>query len=102
MNRKVINGVAALCMAGMLLEPVMTVNAEELLTAGVGDLFSSELTEDQYKKIAKEAEGTRWGYTELGICNVEENNLNICFQVIRRRKRQRRQQRQWLFLQQML
>ena len=49
MNRKVINGVAALCMAGMLLEPVMTVNAEELLTAGVGDLFSSELTEDQYK-----------------------------------------------------
>ena len=77
MNRKVINGVAALCMAGMLLEPVMTVNAEELLTAGVGDLFSSELTEDQYKKIAKEAEGTRWGYTELGICNVEENNLNV-------------------------
>lgn len=77
MNRKVINGVAALCMAGMLLEPVMTVNAEELLTAGVGDLFSSELTEDQYKKIAKEAEGARWGYTELGICNVEENNLNV-------------------------
>ena len=77
MNRKVINGVAALCMAGMLLEPAMTVNAEELLTAGVGDLFSSELTEDQYKKIAREAEGTRWGYTELGICNVEENNLNV-------------------------
>lgn len=29
------------------------------------------------QKIAKEAEGARWGYTELGICNVEENNLNV-------------------------
>jgi cell wall-associated NlpC family hydrolase len=28
-------------------------------------------------EIAKEAEGARWGYTNLGICNVEENNLNI-------------------------
>ena len=51
--------------------------SEQLLTAGVGDLFSSVLTEDEYKRIAKEAEGALWGYTDLGICNVEENNLNI-------------------------
>lgn len=50
---------------------------EELLTAGVGDLFSAVLTAEEYKRIAKEAEGALWGYTELGICNVEENNLNI-------------------------
>lgn len=78
--------------AGMLLCSPMTLNAEEmrntavwnakmeseeLLSAGVGDLFSGVMTETEYKEIAKKAEGTRWGYTNLGICNVEENNLNI-------------------------
>lgn len=66
MNRKVINGVAALCMAGMLLEPVMTVNAEELLTAGVGDLFSSELTEDQYKKSQRKQKAPDGDIRSLG------------------------------------
>lgn len=49
----------------------------EWLTAGVGDLYYSPLTETEYKEIAKKAEGALWGYTHLGICNVEENNLNI-------------------------
>lgn len=54
------------------------VNEEtELLTAGVGDLFTSALTRDEYTEIAQRAKGALWGYTELGICNVEENNLNI-------------------------
>lgn len=53
------------------------VESTELLTAGVGDLFSGVLTEAEYKEIARKAEGARWGYTNLGICNVEENNLNI-------------------------
>lgn len=52
-------------------------DTEDLLTAGVGDLFAAALTEDEYKDIFKKAEGIRWGYTNLGICNVEENNLNI-------------------------
>lgn len=49
----------------------------ELLTAGVGDLFTSVLSKDEYTEIAERAKGALWGYTELGICNVEENNLNI-------------------------
>lgn len=49
----------------------------ELLTAGAGDLFISPLTKIEYMEIAKEAEGALWGYTHLGICNVEENNLNV-------------------------
>ncbi len=49
----------------------------ELLTAGIGDLFYSSLSETEYKEIARQAEGALWGYTHLGICNVEENNLNI-------------------------
>ncbi|MCM1126608.1 MAG: NlpC/P60 family protein [Lachnospiraceae bacterium] len=49
----------------------------ELLTAGVGDLFATVLTKDEYRKIAERAKGALWGYTELGICNVQENNLNV-------------------------
>ncbi len=49
----------------------------ELLTAGIGDLFTDVLTENEYVEIAKRAEGALWGYTKLGICNVEENNLNV-------------------------
>lgn len=52
-------------------------DTEELLTAGVGDLFISPLTKVEYLEIAKNAEGALWGYTHLGICNVEENNLNV-------------------------
>ena len=80
-----------LLFAGIVLQQPVTTDAKEavmdavsdtndyegLLSAGVGDLFSSKLTEDQYKEIAKQAEGARWGYTNLGICNVEENNLNV-------------------------
>lgn len=56
---------------------VAGVSSEDLLAAGVGDLFADVLTEDEYKEIAKKAQGARWGYTNLGICNVEENNLNV-------------------------
>lgn len=49
----------------------------QILTAGVGNLFYSELTATDYKDIAEKAKGALWGYTHLGICNVEENNLNI-------------------------
>lgn len=52
-------------------------NSEELLSAGIGDLFTDVLTKEEYKEIAEKAHGARWGYTNLGICNVEENNLNI-------------------------
>ncbi len=50
---------------------------EDMLTAGVGDLYHSPLSKVEYVEIAKKAEGALWGYTHLGICNVEENNLNI-------------------------
>lgn len=44
---------------------------------GIDSLFESELTEEQYKEAASQAEGATFGYTNLGICNTEENNLNI-------------------------
>ncbi len=44
---------------------------------GIDSLFESELTEEQYKEAALQAEGATFGYTNLGICNTEENNLNV-------------------------
>ena len=91
MKRSIICGICTLT-AGIILQLPLTVhgaetvsgkteaqinNYEDLLTAGVWDSLSDELTREEYKEIAKAAEGARWGYTNLGICNVEENNLNI-------------------------
>ncbi len=53
------------------------VTSEELMTAGVEDIFVATLSVDEYKELAEKAKGAMWGYTNLGICNVEENNLNI-------------------------
>lgn len=51
--------------------------SENLMTAGVGELYTTVLSEDEYKQLAEKAKGAMWGYTNLGICNVQENNLNI-------------------------
>lgn len=56
---------------------IQMAQSEQLLTAGAGDLFASTLTVEEYKEIAQKAQGACWGYTHLGICNVQENNLNI-------------------------
>ena len=87
MKKYIKYGVCMLSALMLLTEPMATYAAEltdtqaaqseQLLTAGIGDLFSSTLTEEEYLEIAKAAQGACWGYTHLGICNVQENNLNI-------------------------
>ncbi len=89
MKKYRVNKLFMVLMAGAVLSAPLSARAseagmqnwmddgEELLTAGVGDLFATVLSEEEYREIAKKAEGALWGYTELGICNVEENNLNI-------------------------
>ena len=91
MKRQMMHGICALA-AFVLFSGSMDIKAAEInstdaqnhetettewLSAGIGDLYYSALTETEYKEIAKKAEGALWGYTHLGICNVEENNLNI-------------------------
>lgn len=43
---------------------------------GAAALLESEKTEEEYMAAAQDAEGALWGYTNLGISNVEDN-LNI-------------------------
>lgn len=65
-----------LCMA---LEP-MTVCAEEdsiLQAAGAASLLETTLSTEEYIEIAQQAQGASWGYTNIGIANVESGNLNV-------------------------
>lgn len=48
-----------------------------LQTAGASVLLDSTKSQDEYIAIAQEAQGALWGYTNLGIANVETGNLNI-------------------------
>ncbi len=48
-----------------------------LPTVGAGTLITSTKTVQEYIEIAEEAKGAFWGYTNLGLANVETGNLNI-------------------------
>ncbi|MBR4082838.1 MAG: C40 family peptidase [Lachnospiraceae bacterium] len=67
----------------MLIQP-MNVYATEtqsiknvLQQAGIASYFDMNLTQEEYLTMAKEAEGASWGYTNIGIANVESGNLNV-------------------------
>ncbi len=75
---------AAGLMLCMLLEPVSAPvqvlaaeNGNALMAAGVGSVFESNLTAEEYLLIARQAKGAAWGYTNIGIANVESGNLNV-------------------------
>lgn len=49
-----------------------------LQTAGVASLLvSTGRTEEEYLEAARQAEGAAWGYTNIGIANVDSGNLNV-------------------------
>lgn len=64
---------------GMLLEPVQVFATETtaLQSAGVAAFLEDSLSTEEYIALAKEAVGASWGYTNIGIANVESGNLNV-------------------------
>lgn len=78
--------IAGICLAGMMSVTDSPVYATEKAdsvketiapaSVGVAALLEAEKTEEEYIAAAEEAEGALWGYTNLGISNVEDN-LNI-------------------------
>ena len=48
-----------------------------LPSAGVASIWEAELSTEEYIKLAEEAQGALWGYTNIGIANVESGNLNV-------------------------
>ncbi len=59
------------------MEASAAVSAGILQTAGVASVLEVSLSEAEYLEIARQAQGALWGYTNLGICNVNEGNLNV-------------------------
>lgn len=56
----------------------MQVSAEGILPgAGIASVLETDLSEEEYIKIAEDAKGALWGYTNIGIANVESGNLNV-------------------------
>jgi len=52
-------------------------NAGTLMAAGVGSVIETSLTADEYVNFAEQAKGACWGYTSIGVANVESGNLNV-------------------------
>lgn len=65
----------------LALEQPLTVSAAEgssiLQTAGVASFLETTHTAEEYVEIAQQAQGASWGYTNIGIANVESGNLNV-------------------------
>ena len=71
MKKYRVNKLFMVLMAGAVLSAPLSARAseagmqnwmddgEELLTAGVGDLFATVLSEEEYREIAKKAEGAK-------------------------------------------
>jgi len=80
----VIKSVTKILIGALVLTaiPTLKTEANELLFStimpvGIESLFESNLTVEDYIEAANQAEGASFGYTNLGLCNTEDNNLNI-------------------------
>ena len=86
-GRKVLKKIYIKLMSGALIASMtmmpLEVTATELTVknvlnqAGVASLLEEHLTTQEYITKAQEAQGASWGYTNLGIANVESGNLNV-------------------------
>lgn len=82
MKKKILT-LAGICLAAVLvLDPISaqagnTVSIKDVTPqAGASAILKSNMTTEEYISKAKEAQGSLWGYTNLGVANVD-NNLNI-------------------------
>jgi len=65
-------------MAGLfLLSPIKAEAASLSLCGGIDQMMELPDTTEELLRVAKEAQGALWGYTKLGICDVESGNLNV-------------------------
>lgn len=79
-KKKGIAIVSAGLMLCLTLEPMQVSAAagtSSLPTAGVAALLETSLSTEEYIQLAQEAVGSSWGYTNIGIADVESGNLNV-------------------------
>ena len=61
---------------GLALEP-MQVSASVLQSSGVAAVLETNRTPEELIQVAEDAKGASWGYTNIGVANVESGNLNV-------------------------
>lgn len=76
---KVVGIVSAGLVFAMCMEP-LHVLAEEggvMPSAGIASILEARLSTEEYIEAAQQAQGASWGYTNIGIADVESGNLNV-------------------------
>ena len=81
-NRNVKNSVkiALAAMAVCVVAVPMHAKAAEesdTLSGGFASIFETGYSVEELVAYAQEAQGSRWGYTNLGVANTEGGNLNV-------------------------
>ncbi|MDE7224298.1 MAG: SH3 domain-containing protein, partial [Acetatifactor sp.] len=82
-GKNIARRVIGTCLAACLLLPMEAEAAENsntkgvLQQAGIASMIDVSLTEEEYIAVAQEAQGASWGYTNIGIAEVESGNLNV-------------------------
>lgn len=70
----------AMLSAGLIIgfasEP-MQVSASVLPSSGIATVLETNRTPEELIQVAEEAKGASWGYTNIGIADVESGNLNV-------------------------
>lgn len=80
LQSKHVIAIATALAVGLAAKPAVVKAAgfENLLqSVGVASIFEVDLSEEEYMAIADAAEGSHWGYTDLGIANTPASYLNV-------------------------
>lgn len=80
--KKAVVALSSICLTGVLLiSPIdaMAISSIREVTpaAGAASLYTLSFTEEECLEAAQDAQGAFWGYTNIGIANVESGNLNV-------------------------
>ena len=67
----------ALCMLAAPLSASAAESSVLMASGGVASVLETERTLEEYIQIAQDAQGASWGYTNIGVANVESGNLNV-------------------------
>jgi uncharacterized protein YgiM (DUF1202 family) len=74
---RIVSAGLIICLAGQPLTVHAQLGTGLFDSAGVATMVETTLSQEEYLEIARTAKGALWGYTNLGIANVESGNLNI-------------------------
>ena len=79
-NSRKLAAVTAAALALCLTVEPLQVSAHTngtLQAMGLGAILETSLTAEEYIQVAEDAKGAAWGYTNIGIADVDTKNLNV-------------------------